>query len=74
MCGTFLFSTSSTAELHETHALLQTRKDKAERIKDLGWPIETTGKALAIEVRDSIAWIAENTTVVRKLDLEASPL
>nr|ANC28034.1 WD-repeat protein [Polyporus umbellatus] len=49
--------------------LEQARKDKAERIKELGSPIEIPGIALAIEVRDSIAWIAENTTVIRKLDL-----
>ena len=36
----------------------------------IGDPIELRGKALAIEIRDGIAWIAENTTVVRKIDLE----
>ncbi|EJF65725.1 WD40 repeat-like protein [Dichomitus squalens] len=56
----------SEAELR----LEQSRKDKAERIKDLGSPIEITGKALAVHIRDNVAWIAENTTVVRKLDLE----
>ncbi|KAI1796015.1 WD40 repeat-like protein [Ganoderma leucocontextum] len=56
----------SEAELR----LEQSRKDKAQRIKDLGSPIEIAGKALAIEVRENVAWIAENTTVVRKLDLE----
>lgn len=49
---------------------MKARKHKAARIKHRGSPIEITGKALAIEVRDSVAWIAENTTVVRKLDLE----
>ncbi|KAL7283278.1 hypothetical protein ACG7TL_002707 [Trametes sanguinea] len=54
----------------EAELLLEkARKDKAERTKDLGSPIEITGKALAIEVRGNVAWIAENTTVVRKLDL-----
>ncbi|TFK86376.1 WD40 repeat-like protein [Polyporus arcularius HHB13444] len=56
----------SEAELKLAHA----RKDKAERIKDLGSPIEITGKALALQVRENVAWIAENTTVIRKLDLE----
>ncbi|KAI0670521.1 WD40-repeat-containing domain protein [Trametes maxima] len=56
----------SEAELH----LEKARKDKAARTKDVGSPIEITGKALAIEVRENVAWIAENTTVVRKLDLE----
>ncbi|KAI0721628.1 WD40 repeat-like protein [Cerioporus squamosus] len=50
--------------------LEQARKDKAERIKELGSPIEITGKALALRVRENVAWIAENTTVIRKLDLE----
>ncbi|KAI0646914.1 WD40 repeat-like protein [Trametes meyenii] len=56
----------SEAELY----LEKARKDKAARTKDVGSPIEITGKALAIEVRENVAWIAENTTVVRKLDLE----
>ncbi|KAI0747982.1 WD40 repeat-like protein [Daedaleopsis nitida] len=47
-----------------------TRKEKAKRIKDRGSPIEIPGKALALQVRDGVAWIAENTTVIRKLDLE----
>ncbi|KAI8998774.1 WD40 repeat-like protein [Trametes punicea] len=56
----------SEAELR----LEKARKDKAERTKDIGSPIEITGKALALEIRGNAAWIAENTTVVRKLDLE----
>lgn len=51
----------------------QSRKEKAERTKTLGEPIELAGKALAIEVRDGVAWVAENTKVIRKLDLEVSP-
>ncbi|KAI0361945.1 WD40 repeat-like protein [Trametes cingulata] len=55
----------------EAELLLEkARKDKAERTKDIGSPIEITGKALAIEIRENVAWIAENTTVIRKLDLE----
>jgi aspartate carbamoyltransferase regulatory subunit len=50
----------------------QARKEKAERIKSFGEPIELAGKALAIEIYEDVAWIAENTTVVRKLDLEVS--
>ncbi|KAF4615494.1 hypothetical protein D9613_002900 [Agrocybe pediades] len=49
----------------------QARKDKSERIKNLGEPIELNGKALAIEIQDQVAWIAENTSVVRKLNLES---
>jgi hypothetical protein len=48
----------------------QARKEKADRIKTLGEPIELLGKALAIEIHEGVAWIAENTTVVRKLDLK----
>ncbi|KAI0374744.1 WD40 repeat-like protein [Pilatotrama ljubarskyi] len=55
----------------EAELLLErARKDKAERTQDVGSPIAITGKALAIEIRENIAWIAENTTVIRKLDLE----
>ncbi|KAI0637110.1 WD40 repeat-like protein [Trametes polyzona] len=55
----------------EAELLLEkARNDKAERTKDVGSPIQITGKALAIEVRENVAWIAENTTVVRELDLE----
>ncbi|KAG6909840.1 hypothetical protein DXG01_015113 [Tephrocybe rancida] len=41
------------------------------KIKTLGSPIQLSGKALGIEVRDGFAWIAENTAVARKLDLES---
>jgi len=52
-------------------AIEQARKVKAERIKTLGDPIQLLGKALALEIQDKVAWIAENTMVVRKLDLES---
>ncbi|KAH8108141.1 WD40 repeat-like protein [Cristinia sonorae] len=48
----------------------QQRKEKADRIKDLGSPIELAGIALAIQIRDQYAWIAENTSIIRKVDLE----
>lgn len=51
-------------------ALDLARKKKAEKTKAIGDPIDLPGKPLAIQVRDGIAWIAENTTVVRKIDLE----
>ncbi|KAF7974555.1 hypothetical protein HWV62_10036 [Athelia sp. TMB] len=50
--------------------LTEARKQKSERTKTLGDPIQLAGKALAICVRDGYAWIAENTTIARKLDLE----
>ncbi|KAF8201592.1 WD40 repeat-like protein [Pholiota molesta] len=49
----------------------QARKEKAERIKTLGDPIQLPGKPLAIEIRNNVAWIADNTTVIRKTDLES---
>ncbi|KAF8636617.1 hypothetical protein AX17_003427 [Amanita inopinata Kibby_2008] len=47
------------------------RKSKAERTKDLGSPIQLSGKALALHVRGSYAWIAENTHSAKKIDLES---
>ncbi|KAH9484171.1 putative WD repeat-containing protein [Psilocybe cubensis] len=52
-------------------AIEEARKQKAERTKSLGDPIELIGKALAIEIQDSVAWIGENTNVARLLDLES---
>ncbi|KIM49295.1 hypothetical protein M413DRAFT_438480 [Hebeloma cylindrosporum] len=52
-------------------AIEQARQAKAERIKTFGEPIQLLGKALALEIRDGSAWIAENTTVIRKLELES---
>ncbi|THH32958.1 hypothetical protein EUX98_g1189 [Antrodiella citrinella] len=46
------------------------RRQKAEKIKDLGSPIALTGIALAIRVQGQHVWIAENTSIVRKVDLE----
>ncbi|KAI0928857.1 hypothetical protein AcW1_005975 [Taiwanofungus camphoratus] len=56
----------SEAEL----VLEETRKQKASKTKHLGDPIKIPGKALAIQVQGNVAWIAENTTVIRKLDLD----
>jgi hypothetical protein len=46
------------------------RKEKSERTKSLGSPIQLPGKALSMHVRDGDAWIAENTTITRRIDLE----
>ncbi|PCH38281.1 WD40 repeat-like protein [Wolfiporia cocos MD-104 SS10] len=65
--------TADTSNLIRSEAELlleESRKQKAERTKNLGSPIETPGKALGIEIRENIAWIAENTGVARTLDLE----
>jgi hypothetical protein len=44
---------------------------KAEKIKDLGSPIQLAGIALAIVLLNGCAWIGENTHVAKKIDLEA---
>ncbi|ESK88317.1 wd repeat protein [Moniliophthora roreri MCA 2997] len=51
--------------------LSESRKHKAEQLKSLGDPLQLQGKALAIEVVGSSVWVADNTTVVRKIDLES---
>ena len=43
---------------------------KAEKIKDLGDPIQLPGVALDLHICDGFAWVAENTAVIRKVDLE----
>ena len=62
----------SVAYLHNTRLDFpsKARKQKAERTKHLGEPVELTGKALDIAVIGSYAFVAENTTVIRKIDLE----
>ncbi|KAJ7582589.1 WD40-repeat-containing domain protein [Mycena floridula] len=65
-------SDTSNFLVTEAHLVLdQTRKIKSERIKTLGDPIQLAGKALAISISDGYAWIGENTTVAKKLDLES---
>ncbi|KAJ3932692.1 MAG: WD40-repeat-containing domain protein [Lentinula lateritia] len=49
--------------------LADARLKKSERLKDVGEPVQLPGKALAIEVLGNSAWIAENTTVARSIDL-----
>ncbi|KAJ6606545.1 WD40-repeat-containing domain protein [Mycena vulgaris] len=46
------------------------RRQKSERTKTLGEPIQLPGKALAIRIHRGYVWVAENTTVARKMDLE----
>jgi hypothetical protein len=46
------------------------RRQKSERTKNLGEPIQLPGKALAIQIHGGYAWVAENTTVARKIDLQ----
>ncbi|KAJ7632221.1 WD40 repeat-like protein [Roridomyces roridus] len=47
------------------------RKQKAERTKDLGEPVQLSGKALAIQIHKGYVWVADNTHVARKVDLES---
>ncbi|KAF8558477.1 WD40 repeat-like protein [Imleria badia] len=49
----------------------EARREKSERIKTLGQPIQLIGKALDIHVEGNAAWIAENTHVAKKIDLES---
>ncbi|KAJ7261379.1 WD40-repeat-containing domain protein [Mycena haematopus] len=51
--------------LHE-----EARRQKSGRTKSLGEPIQLPGKPLAIQIHGGYAWVAENTTVARKLDLQ----
>ncbi|KAF7359371.1 WD40 repeat-like protein [Mycena sanguinolenta] len=48
----------------------EARRQKSERTKNLGEPIQLSGKPLAVQVHGGCAWVAENTTVARKLELE----
>ncbi|KAF7311609.1 Argonaute-like protein [Mycena kentingensis (nom. inval.)] len=50
--------------------LTEARRQKSERTKDLGEAIQLAGKALALRVHEGFAWIAENTTIAKKVDLE----
>lgn len=56
----------SAAELELTEA----RRQKAERIKCLGSPIQLTGNAIDIQIRGNYVWIAESAHVAKKIDLE----
>ncbi|KAF8123792.1 WD40-repeat-containing domain protein [Boletus edulis] len=49
----------------------EARRRKSERTKTLGQPIQLTGKALDIHIEGNAAWIAENTHVAKKIDLES---
>ncbi|KII88721.1 hypothetical protein PLICRDRAFT_111228 [Plicaturopsis crispa FD-325 SS-3] len=54
--------------------LNEARRKKSERTKTLGSPIQLAGIALAIAIRGGHAWIAENTTVAKKIDLETGKI
>ncbi|KAH7926290.1 WD40 repeat-like protein [Leucogyrophana mollusca] len=50
--------------------LTEARRQKSERTKTLGSPIQLSGKALDIQIQGNNAWIAENAHVAKKIDLE----
>ncbi|KAF9228670.1 WD40 repeat-like protein [Gyrodon lividus] len=56
----------SEAEL----AINEARRQKSKRTKTLGSPIQLAGIALDIHIEGNSAWIAENTHVAKKIDLE----
>ncbi|KAG9318250.1 WD40-repeat-containing domain protein [Chiua virens] len=49
----------------------EARRQKSERTKKLGRPIRLAGMALDIHIEGNEAWIAENTHVAKKIDLES---
>ncbi|KAH7889920.1 WD40-repeat-containing domain protein [Phlebopus sp. FC_14] len=55
-------------------AINEARRQKSERTKTLGAPIQLAGKALDIRVDGNVAWIAENTHVAKKIDLETGKI
>ncbi|KAI5987553.1 WD40-repeat-containing domain protein [Pisolithus albus] len=55
-------------------AITEARKQKAERTKLLGSPIQLGGKAIDVVVDGNDIWIAENTHVAKKVDLESGKI
>ncbi|KZS99178.1 WD40 repeat-like protein [Sistotremastrum niveocremeum HHB9708] len=51
-------------------ALSASRKEKAERNKELGSPIDLPGKPLSIEIRGNDLWTAESGAAIRRTNLE----
>ncbi|KIK98822.1 hypothetical protein PAXRUDRAFT_9273 [Paxillus rubicundulus Ve08.2h10] len=60
----------SEAEL----AINEARRQKAQRTKTLGSPIQLAGVALDIHIEENFAWIAENTHVAKKINLETGSI
>ncbi|KAF8516915.1 WD40-repeat-containing domain protein [Hysterangium stoloniferum] len=48
----------------------EARKEKAQRTKNLGSPLDLPGKILSLKIRGSEAWTAESGHVARRLSLE----
>ena len=49
---------------------IQARRQKAERTRNVGSPIELPGKPLAIMLRGNDLWVAQSDAVIRRIDLE----
>ncbi|KAI6038438.1 WD40-repeat-containing domain protein [Pisolithus marmoratus] len=54
--------------------ITEARKQKADRTKLLGSPIQLGGKAIDVIVEGNTIWIAENTHVAKKIDLESGKI
>ena len=50
-------------------ATAEARKAKAAKNKDIGSPIQLSGKPLAIIVKGNELWEADSTSVIKKIDL-----
>ncbi|KAI6100480.1 hypothetical protein EV401DRAFT_2141490 [Pisolithus croceorrhizus] len=55
-------------------AITEARKQKVERMKLFGSPIQLGGKAIDVVVEGNAIWIVENTHIAKKIDLEVRPL
>jgi hypothetical protein len=66
---TWYHSPNLRAHRHEL-TVSQARKQKAEKYKDVGDPIELPGVPLDIEIRGNYAWIAGSDHAARKVDLQ----
>ncbi|KAI6117530.1 hypothetical protein EDD16DRAFT_1519970 [Pisolithus croceorrhizus] len=51
-------------------AITEARKQKVERTKLFGSPIQLGGKAIDVVVEGNAIWIVENTHIAKKIDLE----
>ncbi|PAV23553.1 WD40 domain containing protein [Pyrrhoderma noxium] len=53
---------------------LEARRQKAERTKNVGSPVELPGKPLAIRLRGNDLWVAQSDAVIRRIDLETGAI
>ncbi|KAI6164200.1 hypothetical protein EDD17DRAFT_379958 [Pisolithus thermaeus] len=55
-------------------AITEARKQKVERTKLFGSPIQLGGKAIDVVVEGNAIWIVENTHIAKKIDLESGKI